>query len=321
MQYSKKTFRTVVAATMLSAMLITGASAARLGTAVVDGDTLTLRESATTASDRLAVAAKGDKVLITGDPVLNEAGETWYPVQYGTKDGYMRSDYLLVALDNGTVLDRGVATTADALGADTTIYGYVTASSLNLRTAASTEAEKIGSAPTGALVEILDFVNVNEDEGWYQIVYDGVTAYVSAEYVMYDVDPSVPYSEIVTSGSRVLDVAVQYLGCRYSYGSSGPNAFDCSGFTSYVYRQLGITLNRSASGQTQNGTYVSRSELQPGDLVLFRHHGSSKAATHVGIYAGGGQFIHASTNDYTVRYDSLDSAYYSGIFIGGRHIL
>lgn len=319
MQYSKKTFRTIVAATMLSAMMMTGASAARLGTAVVDGDTLKLRESATTDSASLAIAEKGDKVLITGDPVLNASGETWYPVQYGTKDGYMRSDYLLVALDNGTVLDRGVAATADALGMDAAIYGYVTASSLNLRASASTDAEKIGSASTGALVEIIDFVDA--DEGWYQIVYDGITAYVSAEYVMYDVDPSVPYTEIVTSGSRVLDVANQYLGCRYSYGASGPNAFDCSGFTSFVYRQLGITLNRSASGQTQNGTYVSRSELQPGDLVLFRHHGSSKAATHVGIYAGGGQFIHASTNDYTVRYDNLDSAYYSGIFIGGRHIL
>lgn len=319
MQYSKKTFRTIVAATMLSAMMMTGASAARLGTAVVDGDTLKLRESATTDSASLAIAEKGDKVLITGDPVLNASGETWYPVQYGTKDGYMRSDYLLVALDNGTVLDRGVAATADALGMDAAIYGYVTASSLNLRASASTDAEKIGSASTGALVEIIDFVDA--DEGWYQIVYEGITAYVSAEYVMYDVDPSVPYTEIVTSGSRVLDVANQYLGCRYSYGASGPNAFDCSGFTSFVYRQLGITLNRSASGQTQNGTYVSRSELQPGDLVLFRHHGSSKAATHVGIYAGGGQFIHASTNDYTVRYDNLDSAYYSGIFIGGRHIL
>lgn len=141
MQYSKKTFRTVVAATMLSAMMITGASAARLGTAVVDGDTLKLRESATTDSASLAIAEKGDKVLITGDPVLNMLGETWYPVQYGTKDGYMRSDYLLVALDNGMVLDRGVAATVDALGTDATIYGYVTASSLNLRSSASTVGE------------------------------------------------------------------------------------------------------------------------------------------------------------------------------------
>ena len=67
------------------------------------------------------------------------------------------------------------------------------------------------------------------------------------------------------------------------------------------------------------GTHAGN-DLQPGDLVLFRHSGSSKAASHVGIFIGSGQFIHASTNDYQVRIDNLSSPWYANIFIGGRHI-
>ena len=105
----------------------------------------------------------------------------------------------------------------------------------------------------------------------------------------------------------------------YVYGGNGPNSFDCSGYTSYVYRHFGYTLNRTASGQLSNGTSVSKSELQPGDLVFFRYN-TSKAASHVGIYIGGGQFIHASTNTYTVKIDNLTSGHYANVYVGARRI-
>ena len=94
---------------------------------------------------------------------------------------------------------------------------------------------------------------------------------------------------------------------------------DCSGYTSSVYRHFGYTLNRTASGQLSNGTSVSKSELQPGDLVFFRYN-TSKAASHVGIYIGGGQFIHASTNTYTVKIDTLTSGHYANVYVGARRI-
>ena len=301
MQYSKRLVRMLVAAGALSAMLLTGAAAAQVGTAVVEGDTLYLRTGASTDTSIITTAVKGDQVIVTGDEV-----DGWYPVQYGEFNGYMSGEYLTVTL-TGESADTAAASSE-------MVYGRVNASNLNLRAEPNTESEKVGSAPEGGLVEIWD-----EVDGWYEIVYMGQRAYVSAEYIDYDVDPfAVPSS---TLGDQIVAVAQQYLGTPYVYGASGPSAFDCSGFTSYVYKQLGITLNRSAAGQTQNGTYVSRSELQPGDLVLFRHSGSSKAASHVGIYVGNGMFIHASTNDYQVRYDSVDSSYYSSIFIGGRRIV
>ena len=317
MQHSKRPLRVLFAATALSALLLTGAAAAGIGTAVVEGDTLYLRREASTQSDIITSAVKGDQVEITGQAV-----DGWYPVLYGEYAGYMSGEYLRVTLNTSAAPDEeippapaetAVAAVSETEAASSMVYGRVTASNLNLRASASTEAEKTGSAPYGALVEIWDAA-----DGWYKIVYNGDTAYASADYVLYDVNP---FETFETTGDKIIDMAEQYLGTKYVYGASGPSSFDCSGFTSYVYKQFGIALNRSAAGQTQNGTYVSRSDLQAGDLVLFRHSGSSKVATHVGLYVGNGQFIHASTNDYQVRYDNLDSRYYSGIFIGGRHVV
>ena len=121
-------------------------------------------------------------------------------------------------------------------------------------------------------------------------------------------------------GQQVVDYAKQYLGTPYVYGGNGPNSFDCSGYTSYVYRHFGYTLNRTASGQLSNGVSVSKSELQPGDLVFFKD-GGSKPVSHVGIYIGGGQFIHASTSTYEVRINDLTSGYYNNVYVYARRIL
>lgn len=125
-----------------------------------------------------------------------------------------------------------------------------------------------------------------------------------------------------SSGSSIVDTARQYLGTRYVYGGASPSGFDCSGFVRYVYSQFGCSLNRTASAQMSNGTSVSMSELQPGDLVFFLKSGSGASrASHVGIYIGGGQFIHASTSSTGVIISDMDSAYYTTGFVGGRRIL
>lgn len=126
---------------------------------------------------------------------------------------------------------------------------------------------------------------------------------------------SVPSS---SNGSAIVATAKKYLGYKYVYGGSSPSTgFDCSGFTSYVFKQHGITLNRTSSAQYSNGVAVSRSNLQPGDLVMF---GKSKI-THVAIYIGGGQIIHASTPSTGVRIDSLSTGYYNNNYYGARRVL
>ncbi len=118
-------------------------------------------------------------------------------------------------------------------------------------------------------------------------------------------------------GSSVVATARQYVGCKYVYGGTTPSGFDCSGFTSYVYKKFGVNLSRTAAGQYGNGTAVSRSQLQPGDLVMFGKSGIS----HVAIYAGGGTIVHAANSKSGVRTDSLNSRYYNKNYVGARRVL
>ena len=121
-----------------------------------------------------------------------------------------------------------------------------------------------------------------------------------------------------SNGSAIVATAKKYLGYRYVYGGASPSTgFDCSGFTSYVYKQYGISLNRTAAGQYSNGVAVSRANLQPGDLVMFGKSGIN----HVAIYIGGGQIIHASTPATGVRIDSLSTSYYNRNYAGARRII
>ncbi|WP_160677777.1 C40 family peptidase [Clostridium sp. C8-1-8] len=104
---------------------------------------------------------------------------------------------------------------------------------------------------------------------------------------------------VPASSSSVLSEAYKYLGIPYVWGAGGPNSFDCSGFTSYVFGKLGVNLPRTTYDQINVGTSVSYSDLQPGDLVFTR--GSASRPEHVGIYVGGGQMIHAPRTGENVK--------------------
>ncbi|MFY9279757.1 MAG: NlpC/P60 family protein [Caldicoprobacterales bacterium] len=101
------------------------------------------------------------------------------------------------------------------------------------------------------------------------------------------------------TGRDVVAFAMKYKGYRYSFGSSGPNAFDCSGFTKYVYKQFGVNLPHSSTAQRSVGKAVSKNNLQPGDILCF--------PGHVGIYIGGNKFIHASNERDGVKVSTVSS--------------
>ncbi len=117
-----------------------------------------------------------------------------------------------------------------------------------------------------------------------------------------------------TQYSGVVGIAMQYLGVPYVWGGSSPSGFDCSGFVAYVYAQVGVSLPHYSGAQWGYGVPVSRSDLQPGDLVFFDGLG------HVGIYVGGGQFIHAPHSGDVVKISSLGESWYAATYVGARRI-
>lgn len=115
------------------------------------------------------------------------------------------------------------------------------------------------------------------------------------------------------SNSDVIAYAYNFLGIPYLWGGTSPSGFDCSGFTQYVYAHFGVGLGRTTYEQINNGSPVSRAQLQPGDLVLF---GSSGNPHHVGIYVGNGMYIHAPQTGDVIKVSPLNR----GDFLVGRRV-
>ncbi|MEG1857270.1 MAG: SH3 domain-containing C40 family peptidase [Pseudoflavonifractor sp.] len=302
MVQTAKLLRVAVLGAVISSCLVVGAAAASVGVGTVTADALRMREATNTESAVLATAPKGESVIILAD-----AGDGWYKVDYKSVQGYMSGEFLTVK------------TTVDAkIG-----YGKVKTdgAALNMRSGAGTGYDRVASLDDGAVVDIIGI-----DNGWYKISSAGKTGYVSSDYMLTVKDaPGSRGADTATAGTsdlgqQIVDYAQQFMGCPYVWGGNGPNRFDCSGFTKYVYAHFGYTLNRTATDQLSNGVKVSKSELQPGDLVFFKYN-TSKPVSHVGIYIGGGKFIHASTNSYAVQTDDLTSGHYNNVYVYGRHII
>ncbi len=282
-----KALTTKIAAIVLAlSAMATPTLAASVGTVVSDSG-LNLRSSASTDSTVLATLANGTQV----DVISTTADGCWHEVSYNGVTGYLSGDYLKVEEEK--------------------VYGQVVVGPLNIRTGPGTQYASAGTLSTGAIVEIVD--TVGGVGGWYE-TEDG---YVSSDYVTI-VDASVVSAS--ANGNAIAQYALQFVGYPYVYGGSSPSGFDCSGFVRYVCSQKGYSVKRTASAQMDNGTPVSYSQLQSGDLVFFNNGNSSKRATHVGIYIGNGQFVHASTSTTGVIISDMNSAYYTTGFVGARRL-
>ena len=126
---------------------------------------------------------------------------------------------------------------------------------------------------------------------------------------------SVPVANPGVGHPQAASIALQYLGVPYVWGGASPSGFDCSGLVMYVYGRLGISLPHYTVAQWSATEPISMSQIQPGDLVFFDGLG------HVGIYIGGGQFVHAPHTGDVVKISSLDESWYSATFVGARRIL
>ena len=204
--------------------------------------------------------------------------------------------------------------------------GYITTDGINFRQKADTDSKVLKTFATNAKVTIL-----KEEGNWYKIKHNDKEGYVLKTYVSEkkvtevtsrssvrreetsskeenkQEEAKTTTKESSSKGSEVVAMAKKYLGSRYVYGGSSPSGFDCSGFTMYIYKQFGVSLPHSATAQSSKGTKVEKKNLQPGDIVFFTNYKTGKGIGHCGIYIGGGQFIHASTEKTGVITTSLNS--------------
>lgn len=118
---------------------------------------------------------------------------------------------------------------------------------------------------------------------------------------------------------RVLQMAKQYQGVRYTWGGVSPSGFDCSGFTHYVLLKNNIIVPRTSADQYNKGVWISKSQLKPGDLVFFTTY--KPGPSHVGLYLGGNKFIHASSGAGKVVISDMNTSYYKQHYIGAKRVI
>ena len=129
--------------------------------------------------------------------------------------------------------------------------------------------------------------------------------------------PDLSHNAGYLAGS-IVSASMNYIGVPYVFGGTSPYGFDCSGYVQYVFAKAGISIPRTADVQYEFGTPISTTDLVSGDLVFFSTY--TYGASHVGIYLGDNNFIHASSSR-GVTIDSLGSSYWSSHYIGARRIL
>ena len=158
---------------------------------------------------------------------------------------------------------------------------------------------------------------------WVKVKYKGKTGYVYDSYVSSVKGSGSNKNESNNNKSSLVSYAKTKLGKPYVWGAQGPNSFDCSGFTYYVFKnKAGIILPRTSSAQSKYGTYVSRNNLRAGDLVFFDTNGANNGqVSHVGLYIGNGQMIHASYSQKKIVIDNFNSSYFKRTFVNGRRVL
>ena len=302
------------ASKVLSAAVVTGALvctmvatafAAELssGVGTVTASAPKLRAEASTTSACLTLLPKGTSVVVEDDSIAG-----WYKVNHEGVTGYLSSEYVSFSISGSAKLGNG----------------KVTGNDVNVRSAASTSASRLGSLNKGDVVAVTGI-----DNGWYKISFNGKTGYVRSDYMTITKEAlssrgteAAAASAASSKGSEIVAYAKQYLGVKYVYAGASSKGFDCSGYTMYVMKHFGYNLPHTATGQMGYGTSVAKSALQPGDLVFFCDPSRSggKAASHVGIYIGSNQFIHASSGGGKVQIDSLSKAYYAKYYVGARRL-
>lgn len=261
-----------------------------LGIAQVDGS-LNVRKGAGTDSKVVGKMSNHDACEIL------EEKDGWIKIKSGKVKGYVKSGYLLMGDAALAIAEKEVETVAT-----------VNTTTLRVREDKSTDSAIVSLVGEGE-----DLIVEKIVDDWYKVEVDDQKGYISGEYVTISQKlPTASSVEELENGTGVSDTrvslvqyALQFVGNRYVWGGTSlTNGIDCSGFTMQIYARYGISLPHHAASQPGYGTRISASDAQPGDLFFY---GSGSTISHVGIYIGNGQIVHASNARTGIK---ISSAYY-----------
>lgn len=261
-----------------------------LGIAQVDGS-LNVRKGAGTDSKVVGKMSNHDACEILGKK------DGWIKIKSGKVKGYVKSGYLLMGDAALAIAEKEVETVAT-----------VNTTTLRVREDTSTDSAIVSLVGEGE-----DLVVEKIVDDWYKVEVDDQKGYISGDYVTISQKlPTASSVEELENGTGVSDTrvslvqyALQFVGNRYVWGGTSlTNGIDCSGFTMQIYARYGISLPHHAASQPGYGTRISASDAQPGDLFFY---GSGSTISHVGIYIGNGQIVHASNARTGIK---ISSAYY-----------
>ena len=273
--------------------------------ATVTATSLNVRSGAGTSYSVITKLPKGTVV-----DVLESASNGWKKIKTsGGTTGWASGDYLTTGSAGNSSTDNSTS--------QTSYKATVNTDSLNMRKGAGTSYSVITKLSNGTVVDVLE----SASNGWKKIkTSNGTIGWVSGSYLANGVveQTSTPSTNKVQA---VIDLAHKQLGKPYVWGAEGPNSFDCSGLIYYVYKNAaGITLPRTSSAQYSAGVAVSRSNLKAGDLIFSSTDGTGNI-THVAIYVGDGQMIHAPRNGKNVEKVSINNSYWNKAYVGARRVL
>lgn len=289
-----------------------------------------IRTEPTTSSEIVTTMTKNKTVEI-----LEDMGD-WYKIKLDNHIGYISKPLVSEQMD--TTTSRNIEEPREQNSVQETIEQpveeaiirsvYVNVEKANLRSSSSTASSIVTYANRKDKLDVLA-----EENGWYKLKLSNGNAYIRKDLVVNNIEEVViPVVPVITTnpttsvgnsstptGQAVVEYAKQFLGCRYSYGGAGPTSFDCSGFTQYVYKKFGIYLSHSAVTQANNGVYIEKTNLQLGDLIIFRDWDNSSIG-HCGIYVGNSKFIHAANPSRGVVTDTFASGYYYERYVSARRL-
>lgn len=272
-----------------------------LGMSVISSGNLNIRQEASTDSEVVGILTNHNACEL-----LEDAGE-WYKVTSGKVTGYVNKQYLVTGDEAEAIAEQEIKTVAT-----------VNTETLNVRAEKSTEAavlSQVGNSEAFTVNSVAD--------GWVEISVDDSVGYISQDYVtLAQALPTAKTIEQVKYGDGVSDVrasvvsyALQFVGNRYVWGGTSlEKGVDCSGFTMRILGKYGISLPHSSRAQPSYGTKISASEAKPGDLFFY---GSGRSISHVAIYIGNGQIVHASNKRDGIK---VSNAYYRNPICVARYL-